>query len=158
LSAYYSVPGQFKEALKFQKKKLERLKAEGRKLINEIQRVGYVYSKNGLKDSADYYFNKQLEYCNDAIRVGRSYSSIAYYDLAGVYAFMGDKIKAYENLKIYNQRPNINLWIRRFIKTDPLFYSIRNETEFQNIMKDMDAKYQAEHERVKNWLEEQGML
>jgi len=158
LSAYYSYTGQFKEALKFQKKKLERLKAEGRTTINEMQRVGYVYSKNGLKDSAAYYFNKQIEYCNNAIKSKRGYGiSSAYYDLAGVYAFRGDKIKAYENLKIFNKKPDPG-WIRRFIKYDPLFDNIRNEPEFQNIMKDMDAKYQAQHERVKKWLEKQGML
>jgi hypothetical protein len=83
---------------------------------------------------------------------------VAYYDLAGVYVFLGNKIKAYENLRIYNQRPNINLWIRRFIKYDPLFGSIRNEPEFQQIVTNMEAKYQAEHERVKKWLEQQGML
>jgi hypothetical protein len=45
-----------------------------------------------------------------------------------------------------------------FMKTDPLFNSIRNETEFQQIARDIEAKYQAEHERVRKWLEEQGML
>jgi TolB-like protein len=158
LSAYYSYTGQFKEALKFQIKKLERLKVEGRTTINEMQRVGYVYSKNGLKDSAAYYFNKQIDYCNNAIKSKRGYGIfIAYYDLAGIYAFSGDKIKAYENLKIFNKDPDPG-WIRRFIKYDPLFDSIRNEPEFQNIVKDMDTKYLAEHERVKKWLEEQGML
>jgi hypothetical protein len=42
--------------------------------------------------------------------------------------------------------------------TDPLFNSIRNEPEFQQISRDMEAKYQAEHERVKKWLEETGQL
>jgi len=161
LPEYYSVTGQFKESLKFYKKLLERLKLEERKSINYLQRIGYVYWKNGVSDSADYYFNKQIENCNEAIRVGRSSYSSAYYDLAGIYAFKGDKIKAYENLNIYNQRssrPSINLWIRRFIKTDPLFVSIRNEPEFQQIVKDMDAKYQAEHEKVKKWLKDQGIL
>jgi hypothetical protein len=44
------------------------------------------------------------------------------------------------------------------IKTDPLFDSIRNEPEFQQIVRDVETRYQAEHERVKKWLEEQGML
>jgi TolB-like protein len=159
LSDYYEITGQAKESLEFHKKVLNRAKAERRPtLINSTQRMGYAYWENGLKDSADYYFNKQIEYCNDAIRLHRSSYSTAYYDLAGVYAFKGDKIKAYDNLRIYNQRPNINLWVRRYIKYDPLFNSIRNELEFQNIMNDMDAKYQAQHERVRKWLIEQGML
>ena len=44
------------------------------------------------------------------------------------------------------------------IKNDPLFNSIRNEPEFQQIVRDVEAKYQAEHERVRKWLEEQGKL
>jgi hypothetical protein len=44
------------------------------------------------------------------------------------------------------------------IKNDPLFDNIRNETEFQAILRDLEAKYQAEHERVRKLLEEQGML
>jgi hypothetical protein len=44
------------------------------------------------------------------------------------------------------------------IKNDPLFNSMRNEPEFQQIFRDVEAKYQAEHERVRKWLEEQGTL
>ena len=81
-----------------------------------------------------------------------------YYDLAGVYAFRGEKDKAYKNLRIFNQTQRIPLWMAMLIKTDPLFNSIRNEPEFQQIVKDVEAKYQAEHERVRKWLEEQGKL
>jgi hypothetical protein len=45
-----------------------------------------------------------------------------------------------------------------YIKNDPLFNSIRNEPEFQQIAGEIEAKYQAEHERVRKWLEKQGML
>ncbi|MGC1390762.1 MAG: hypothetical protein WA816_06970 [Bacteroidales bacterium] len=44
------------------------------------------------------------------------------------------------------------------IKTDPFFNNIRNDPAFQQIARDIEAKYQAEHERVRKWLEEQGML
>jgi TolB-like protein len=159
LANYNEVTGQIKEFLRLNRKWLERLKTEGRTKINGIQRVGYAYWVNGLRDSAEYYFNKQIEYCNDAIRLGRPYGlSAAYYDLAGVYAFKGNKIKAYENLQRFNQIPRMNLWIIRYIKSDPLFNSIRNEPEFQQIVREMEAKLQAEHERVRKWLEETGQL
>ncbi len=160
LGAYYEVTGQSKESVKFYKKWLDELRVEGRIKINEMQRIGYAYWKIGFMDSADYYFNEQIKYCNDAIRLGRPYGqNFAYYDLAGVYAFMGNKIKAFENLKNFNQGPfGQVLWIVKYIKTDPLFKSIRNEPEFQQIVRDVEAKYQAEHERVRKWLEEQGML
>lgn len=160
LSEYYERTNQFKEELKFRIKSFNELKTEGRSTINVMQRVGYAYWKNGFKDSADYYFNEQIKNCTDAIKLGRaSYSSAAYYDLAGVYAFKGDKIKAYENLKIFNQKPYIwYLWIVRYIKYDPLFDNMRNEPEFQQIVREMEVKRQTAHDRAGKLLEEQGML
>jgi TolB-like protein len=159
LGDYYQEYGQFKEALRFRIKCLNRLKEQGIIRVNNMHRIGQLYLKIGLKDSANYYFNKQIEYCNDAIRLGRPYGiSYAYYDLAGVYAFMGDKKKAYENLKVFIQRQRMPKWAVEYLQTDELFNSIRNEPEFQKIARDVEAKYNAEHERVKKWLEEQGML
>jgi molybdopterin converting factor small subunit len=48
-------------------------------------------------------------------------------------------------------------WVRLRIN-DPHFDSIRDEPEFQQIVSDIEAKYQAEHERVRKWLEENDML
>jgi hypothetical protein len=39
-----------------------------------------------------------------------------------------------------------------------LFDSIRDEEEFKQIFRDVETKYQTEHERVRKWLEEQGEL
>jgi len=44
------------------------------------------------------------------------------------------------------------------INSDPLFDKIRDEPEFHQIVRDVEAKYQAELERVKQWLEENEML
>jgi hypothetical protein len=44
------------------------------------------------------------------------------------------------------------------IKFDPLFLTIRNEPEFRQIVRDVEEKYHAEHERVRKWLEERGEL
>jgi hypothetical protein len=39
-----------------------------------------------------------------------------------------------------------------------IFISVRGEPEFQKIVNDMEAKNQAEHERVRKWLEKNNML
>jgi hypothetical protein len=137
------------------------LKAKGGINIAGLQRIGYAYWQNGYKKEAEYYFNEQIKNCNKSIEMKRLYSgqiSYTYYDLAGIYAFKGEKDKAYKNLRIFNQFQRMPLWMVRFIKTDPLFDSIRNEPEFQQITKDIEAKTQVEHERVRKWLEEKGML
>ena len=161
LGYLYSFIGQFEKSLKYYKRCVERQKVSGQLDFISSHRIGYVYFKNGYKKEAEYYFEKQIEYCNGQIKLNRPWAQelYPYYDLAGVYAFKGDKVKAYKNLKIYNQRQEPEgLWMVSLIKTDPLFNSIRNEPEFQQIVRDVEARHQALHERVRGQLEELGML
>jgi len=44
------------------------------------------------------------------------------------------------------------------IKHDPLFDSIRGEEHFKRIEQGVESRCQAEHERVKKWIEENKML
>jgi tetratricopeptide (TPR) repeat protein len=156
----YMLLGKYDESLKYYKKYFEKSKAQGVLSIAYMNRIGYAYWKNGYKKEAEYYFDKQIEYCNNAIKLGRKNRNqlFSYYDLACVYAFRGEKEKAYENLRNLNQLRVAPLWLVTFFEHDPLFDSIKNEPEFQQIARDIAAKYQAEHERVRKWLEEQGML
>jgi TolB-like protein len=156
----YSWLGRDEESFRYFKKFYESLKFTGEFNLNNMHRIGYAYWQNGYKEEAKYYFNEQIKHCNRAIELKRSWGQglYSYYDIAGVYAFTGEKDKSYKNLRIFNQIQRVSLWMANLIKTDPLFNSIRNEPEFQKIAKDIEAKYQAEHERVRKWLEEQGML
>ncbi len=160
LGDYYMSLDQFKESLKYYIKYDEMLKATGTFTNNQMHRIGYAYWVNGYKKEAENYFDKQLEYCKNDIELKRPWGQklYPYYDLAAIYAFKGDNEKAYENLKIFIQRQGMPLWAVTYIKTDPLFNSIRNEPEFKQIVRDVEAKYQAEHERVKKWLVESGQL
>jgi TolB-like protein/AraC-like DNA-binding protein len=150
--------GHYEESLKYYKKLIKILETRGEINYNNMHRIGYAYLKNGYKKEADFYFNKQIDYCNNIIKSDRPQKNYAYYDRAGVFALKGDKERAYEDLRMFNKSQRQCLWMVNLIKVDPLFDSIRNEPEFQQIVKDVDAKYQAEHDRVKKCLEEQGML
>jgi TolB-like protein/tetratricopeptide (TPR) repeat protein len=165
----YSWLGKDAESLNYYKKWFERKKTRGAlslqspfnsNLFNDMHRLGYSYWQNGYKKEAEYCFDEQINCCNSMINLKRKYAQTLYpyYDLAGVYAFRGDKEKSYENLRIFNKRKTESLWMVMLIKTDPLFNSIRNEPEFQQIVIDVERKYKTEHERVRKWLEENGML
>jgi len=39
-----------------------------------------------------------------------------------------------------------------------MFDSIRDEPEFKQIVRDVEAKYKVEHERVGRWMAENGLL
>ena len=112
---------------------------------------------NGYKTEANFYFDQMIEYYNNLTNVWRIMYATNY-DLAGVYAFRGEKDRAYENLRKFNEMERIPLWWLQLLKDDPLFDSIRDEPEFQQIVRDVEAKYEAEHERVRQWLEENDML
>jgi tetratricopeptide (TPR) repeat protein len=160
LATQYANSGRYKESIKYFKKYLDKAKIQGLFAYNLMREIGYAYWQNGQKDSAEYYFSEQIKYCNRQNELKRSWGEkfYTYYDLAGVYAFLGEKGKAYENLRIFSQIQRVPSWMPAVIKNDPLFGSIRNEPEFQQIVMDMEAKYQAEHERVRKWMEEKGEL
>ena len=158
LGSDYMMLSQYKESLKYFKKYIERLETLGQLSPGAMHRVGYVYWQNGYKKEAEYYFNEHKRISEESIKKGRRYGGGAYYDLAGMYAFLGEKEKAYQNLREWASSPIIPFWWIILIKDDPMFDSIRNEPEFQQILRDVEAKYQAEHDRVGKWLEEQGML
>lgn len=94
------------------------------------------------------------------IQLGRGHavSGFAYYDLACVYAFRGEKEMAMENLRIFNRREINGIWMVTLIHDDPLFDGIRDDTEFMQIVRDVGRKYRAQHATIEQWLEENGLL
>ena len=123
-----------------------------------MHRAGYAYWKNGLQTEGDNYINKHIEYCNSILNTGRRSDLISYthYDLAGIYAFRGDKKKAYQNLRSFSQVENCYLYMLTLMKDDPMFSTIKTEPEFLQILNVMTAKYAKVHDDVGKWLETAG--
>ena len=157
---YLYPPGHENEALAHAERTIERYKRTGVPIYFQSHRIGYIFYKMGKFKEADDYFKQQIKYSEESIKLNRFYAQQkhAHYDLADTYAFLGDKEKAYKNLDELNTMNFFGLMLYSFVKNDPLFASIRNEERFQKILQNMEAKNQAEHERVRKWLEEQGML
>jgi tetratricopeptide (TPR) repeat protein len=123
-------------------------------------RIGHAYWVNGFKKEAEIYFNRGLELYNEALKIGipPSLDIVPYYYVAAINSFLENRDKAYEYLGLINQSSFPHLWLIKDLNNDPLFDNIRNEPEFHQIVSDVEAKYQAEHERVRQWLEENEML
>jgi TolB-like protein/Tfp pilus assembly protein PilF len=128
--------------------------------LNDLHRIGYTYSRNGLVKEAADYMQRQEDVLLQSIELERpqAQSLYAYYDLAGVYAFRGEKAKALKNLEIFNRRKKESGWMVTLIQDDPLFDSIREEPEFQQIVSDVKAKYFLDYNEVRTWLMDQGLL
>jgi TolB-like protein/AraC-like DNA-binding protein len=156
----YVWTGRFREALTFTQEYIKLFDFDYKHYFNELHRIAYIFWVNGFEKEAGYYFDKQMETCNKAIEANRTYAmdKFAYYDLAAIYAFKGDRENAYKNLRIYNEKKFFTYGSIHIIKTDPLLDNLRGDAEFQQIIKDQETKYRAEHERVRKGLEEKGML
>jgi len=160
LGYLYSFSGQFEESVAFYKQWLSGRSGLDDPEHQNMLRIGYAFYSIGELEMANEYFDKQLENCRISIELDRwdAKELWDYYNQAAVYAFRGDRESAYQNLRIFSQRKMMPLWMVVLINDDPLFESIRDEPEFQQIVRNVEAKYQAERERVRQWLEENDML
>ena len=128
--------------------------------LNRSHRIGLAFWRVGKHKEAEYYFNQQIKYSEASIKNKKSYPEYggAYYDLSATYAFLGDKAKAYKYLDEFDKmKTNMAYWVI-LIRHDPLFDSIRGEEHFKRIEQGVESRCQSEHEKVRKWLEEQGML
>jgi len=151
--------GNNQEAYNFAIKLIELAESEEVLNLADMQRIGYAFWQAGKQEEAKYYFDKQIRYCLESIRLNREYAvtKFVHIDLAGVYAFLGEKEKAYQYLEEVDEKSVHNRIFVHMLKHDPLLNSIRDEARFQNIQQNIEAKYQKEHERVRVWLEEENL-
>ena len=157
---YSVIPGHDRERYVNAESYVEGRKKSGILTLQSSHRIGYAFWQSGKRKEAEYYFYQQIRYSEESIKLNRitAQRKVAQYDLAGTYAFLGDKAKAYRYLEETNKKNTYPLWWITLLKNDPMFNSIRNEERFQKIQRNMESKYIAEHERVRKWIEEQGML
>lgn len=121
---------------------------------------GFIYLKNGDMKKADYHLKGSAkEFIKDIEAKGNSAQLFySYWHLAKIYSVMGEKRKALDNLKMLKNRKTNNVWLVTYLKYYPFFDFIRNEPEFTEVLKDVEAKYQKEHERAGKLLKENGEL
>ncbi len=156
----YMFQNKFELSLKYFKNNIDTLNFHRSFIFRQIHHIGWALWEDGQRKKAAFFFNKQLEYSKSIIQLKRPWGQklYPYYDMAAVYAFTGDKEKAYKYLKKFNLRQTMPYWIQMYMKNDPLFNSIRSEADFQQISKEIEIKYLSEHKRVEGWLTENNML
>jgi len=160
----YIYLGQFEEALTYyQKAKNVQLNRDIFEPLSlgAMLRLGQTYLNIGKKEEAAYHLNRARELINEVDDLDRKplYTEITQiYSRALLYTCLGDKDKAFEYLRFFYQTQYVPVWLVIQFKVEPAFNSIRDEPEFQQIVRDVETKYQAEHERVRQWLEENDML
>ena len=156
----YNIQGYDKEAYMIARQLGDYYEKSGEPNLYLSHYIGYAFWKADKYKEAKDFFNQQIKYGEESIKLDRDYarSGLAYFNLVATYAFLNNKEKAYKYLDYSYTLNFCPLWILIIARHHPLFNTIRDEERFKAIIQYLDSKYQAEHERVKKWLEEQGML
>jgi tetratricopeptide (TPR) repeat protein len=115
--------------------------------------IGYAYLLDGNLKEANYYFDCQLKYCDKLLTSHQNASC----QFAMISAWKGNREEAIEYLKEYNTLDKTNVYVVRNFKNNLFFRNIQEEPEFIAIKDDLIKKYQAEHERVLQWLDRNGL-
>ena len=66
--------------------------------------------------------------------------------------------KALEHLRRFVQEDNIQYWIILFLNKDPDKNALDHAPEFEELSREIERKFWANHEKLKLKLEEQGLL
>jgi len=155
LGQIYLISGEYEKSLEILEKYIEKRKASGKQpSFQDV--IGYAYWKNGDLELADYYIELGLEGVNRIIEQRRSPFALQF--RAGLFAFQGKKDEALADLREYYDSEGIHYDNLYWLKRSPLFDNLRDDLEFQQILHSIETKCQAEHERVRKWLEENEML
>lgn len=148
----------FKNATILMQKYITIIRKEGRELLPNYH-FGWVYLENGQKKEADFHFNGVIKEMHRHIEQNEpSVTCHAYLTLAKIYAVSNDKAKALENLKKASDcMGSVIIRIKDF-KNCTMFDNIRQEPEFAVYIKEAEAKYRLEHDKVEKLLHTEGFI
>ena len=150
----------YKEAYRILEKYTKSMKQQGRKIQPDFY-LGYIYYKNGRNKEANFHFDGSIKYRLQIIEQNKpSIICSANLGLTFIYAAVGEKEKALRHLRVVNSQPSylyLCSQISRF-KISPMVDCIRNEPEYKEFLKNAEARYLEEHNKVEKLLRREGLL
>jgi len=131
----------YNEAEVYYKKWLLKSAELGEEALFNRHRFALLLWINGKKEEARELFYKHIEVCENSINSDGLYGkSLAAYDLAGIYAFLGEKEEAYNWLRKY-ERDGFIYGYHNYILFDQLFESLWKDEEFKAIVQRQENKF-----------------
>lgn len=117
---------------------------------------GFACLKKGKNKEAEDHFNGAILNANREIEANRYPEiNLPYLTLASVYSAKGETKNALEALA---KNKSYHLQTVFFLKQNPMFDNIRNEPEFQKILKETESKYNEMHQQVEKILAAHGSI
>lgn len=152
--------GKYQQALDVRLHYAESTKSTPASQLGQVHRTAWLLWQTGNKEKAREYFDKIINYGTESIRLDRQYAQGkgAQYDLACVYAFTGQKEKAYRYLEECSQLKLVPNWMFMFIKNkDPMFDGLRNEDRYKKILQQVESNFNDQRTRVQQWLDREAL-
>lgn len=118
----------------------------------ENAKIGVVLFEMGQIEESEKLFEAYKDYAEN------DQSIYKHQWFAMYYSYKGDTKKAIEHMKLFAQQDHYTYWTFSINKMDPLFDNIKDLPEFNAIMKNMETKFWKYHEKIRNTLEEQGLI
>lgn len=119
----------------------------------EKAKNGLALSRLGRTEESLRYFQEYLEFAENDQSIYRDLS------LAVYYAYMGNTERTIEHMALFSEQENYPYWYILFLgMDDPLFENVADLPEFQEILKEIEAKFWRYHEQIRASLEEKALL
>jgi len=123
---------------------------------------GYVYLKNGQTEKSDYHFEGAIKHEKEILEREQPLSSCrASVSLACIYSAMDDKVKSVEYLRKAIQYKEEYIAISPLLLTElknhPMLDLIRQEPEFQKLIKIAEEKWISERRKIEKLMQEEGI-
>ena len=128
--------------------------------LNKRKRTPYAYSvwlydHFGEKEKSKIEYYKILQNSvalSDTVFIPYSQKQRVYFQLSAIYAYLGQKEKAYECLTRLSSLNTVPAFLLRNIEEIPHYDDMRNEQQFQDILRDLQIKHKKEHDRIEKLL------
>lgn len=144
----------------FWTQKIEQIATNTNQEITPNIVIGNLYLLKGFKVEGDRNINGALDICNEELNSNNRFAQnkYAYGLLSGIYSVKGEKRKALHFLKLMEEEKKIvgRLVIKQ-LEVMPMYDNIRNEPEFTEVLNQLKAKYQKDHERARKIIISNGM-
>jgi tetratricopeptide (TPR) repeat protein len=151
---------EYKEAYRVLGKYTALMKRQGR-IVQPYHYFGYIYLQNGKKAEANFHLEGSIKDRLYFINLNKPNEvSPPNLGLAFIYAARGNKAKALEYLRVVNRCTPFLYTCAQItgFKISPMVDCIRNEPEYKEFLKNAEARYLEEHDKVEKLLRAEGVL
>lgn len=118
---------------------------------HESLKFAFVYKQLGDLQKAEQFEQVFKDYIDKDKSIYRSLN------IAGYYAYKGEKEKALTHMQSFVKEDNVQYWVL-LLRHDPLVDEVRQDPRFQKLMGEIEKRFWQNHDRIRKTLENKGLI